>query len=214
MSGCFGIQIRHWDYDDPSWDDYDIYDPAAYDASRPLRFATQCEAEAWITWHCDKQYESDRQRWEAAEERIRPHRELYERRRLALQEAGLWRQPGESTSPLVAPITYPSEREPIRQNDNYRVVADADMDFPLHQGVDPVLDAGSDPCPVCEVSGGALTWIQGFFSCHGCWTKHPDSTAFRHADGCPKECWLPGCVQHPQRSRDVTAVSKEGKEWR
>lgn len=209
MSDCYGVQIRRWDNDYPSWDDYDIYDPAAHGASRPLRFATQCEAEEWITWHCDKQYESDRQRWEAAEERIRPHRELYERRRLALQEAGLWRQPGESTSPLVVPATYPSDREPIRRNDNYRVVADADMDFPLHQGVDPVLGVGPDPCPVCEVSGGVLVWRDGMFSCHGCWTRTKDSVPFKHADGCPKVCWLPGCSAHSGGETNSLAVSTE-----
>ena len=196
MSGCFGIQCWRYDYDHPSWDDQGVYDETNYGAALPLRFGSRAEAEAWIAWHCDRRFESEMQQWEAAEECLRPRRELYERRRQALTEAGLWVQPGEQTSPLREPATYPSVQEPTRRNDLYRVVPDVDMDVPLHDGVDPILGVGPDPCPVCEVAGGALVWREGMFACHGCWTRTKDSVPFQHAVGCPKACWLPGCSAH------------------
>ena len=197
MNDCYGIQSRRWDNDHPSWDDEVVFDTANFYATIPLRFATQAEAEAWITWHCDRQYEADLQAWDEAEERLRPRRELYERRRQALVEAGLWLQPGERPSPLVAPAEYAHVYEPVRHNDNYRVVSDADMDLSLHEEVDPILgEEPLDPCLVCEVAGGALVWRDGMFSCHGCWTRTKDSVPFQHAEGCPKACWLPGCSAH------------------
>ena len=109
-------------------------------------------------------------------------------------------------SPLIAPGGSPHGREPIRRHDSYRVVPDADMEVPLHGEVAPILgEEPLAPCPVCELSGGALTWSEGFFSCHGCWTRAPDSVPFRHADGCPKACLLPDCAEHASAEREHSA---------
>lgn len=217
LGTCFGIQSRRWDNDRPLWEDEVVNDAASVDAAAPLRFATRGEAEAWIAWQCDKQYASDKEYWEAAEERLRLRRELYGRRRQVLTAAGLWRQPGESVSPLVAPAAVPHVREPVRRHNRYRVVPDADMGVPLHEEVNPIVgEEPLDPCPVCEVSGSAITWRDGHFSCHGCWTRATDSLPFQHADGCPRACWLPDCTEHAREtgSQAHPAVVAEAGEGR
>lgn len=135
----YGIQTyAHWD-DYPCWIDYEDYETSP---SRPLRFTSRKKAETWLQDMLDQDYQKRLTYWQSQETKRQENQarqekqnELYQARKQALINAGLWVQEGEGMSPLVhhstfRHATYP---EPERDIDKkyWRIVRDEDMDTPL-----------------------------------------------------------------------------------
>lgn len=133
----WGIQYYSRASDYPAWCDHEDYN-ADTRLWIPLRFPTENAAQDWLTGLLDGDLARRQARYHAALAAYLPRKARYDKRRQALQDAGLWTEDGEPTSPLVGPASVwgAPRHEPVPDTENWRVVPDRDMDSPTVQDSD------------------------------------------------------------------------------
>lgn len=112
----YRIEYRCPDYDYPTWEDY-----AEWVEGGVPTFATQAEAQAWLDARLDADLARRQALADAHEQKVAPRRELFRRRKALLEEAGLWKQEGESFVPIMGVAGWQGDLN--RHDEDYRIVA-------------------------------------------------------------------------------------------